>query len=371
MSMEILLVDNTPLYREVLKNSLDWISGFSITYASTIAEAKEIIGHKSFQFYVVSWQLSDGEGTELARYIRESGAAPYEPIVLLTSSASAELEEEVIRAGVTELFRKQDVEELVIFIHRFLHIFHTHQCRVLYVEDSLSQRQALKMQMNQWGMQVDDFESAEDAWVALQKNPYDLVICDIVLGGKMSGSRLINRIRRQSGELGNTLILALSAFDSSTRRISLFYLGVDDYVSKPVQPIELRARIHNLLERKRAINLSHKLLKASCLGIFMLRHDGMILSADENASKIFGADRPKFIGKPVAALFSESDENAAQLINTISKKNELIDMTGSGLRNGSTLFTFRYSLIQVEVSSELGSYALLVREISETRHLEN
>ncbi|WP_079436987.1 PleD family two-component system response regulator [Zoogloea sp. LCSB751] len=90
------------------------------------------------------------------------------------------------------------------------------------------------------------------SWNAIHEQRYDILICDIVLGGHMTGSRFINRIRRQPAPLGNILILATTAFDNAARRIELFHLGIDDYVAKPILPLELKARIQNLLVRKRS-----------------------------------------------------------------------------------------------------------------------
>jgi signal transduction histidine kinase len=251
LTMNILLADSSTLYRDILQNALA-DDDARIVLVKSIAEALSVVATKKFQCFILTWQLADGEGIELSRRLRDSQVAPYEPIVLLTGSPSTELAEAASHAGATELFRKQDVVELITFLHRFLRVHSTLPCKVLYVEDAADQRQHLCAQMQAWGMAVDAFASAEQAWSALQTTHYDLVVCDIVLGGRMSGSRLINRIRRQAAPLGVIPILAASAFDNPSRRIELFHIGIDDYVVKPILPMELKARIHNLLARKRS-----------------------------------------------------------------------------------------------------------------------
>ena len=71
-----------------------------------------------------------------------------------SGNASAEMASEASRIGVTEIFRKQDIGELVNYIRYFLQIFSPLACRVLYVEDSVDQRIMLQAQMRDWGMQV-------------------------------------------------------------------------------------------------------------------------------------------------------------------------------------------------------------------------
>lgn len=251
MAINILLADSGHLYRDILESALGDES-VRIVLVRSIAEALDAVAKEYFHCFVVAWQLADGEGTALSRKLRDLKLAPYEPIVILTASPSSALAEVASHAGATELFRKQDVEELVTFLRRFLKVHGQMPCRALYVEDAHDQQRHLCAQMREWGMEVDAFDSADDAWVAIRENSYDILICDIVLGGHMTGSRFINRIRRQPEPLGNILILATTAFDNAARRIELFHLGIDDYVAKPILPLELKARIQNLLVRKRS-----------------------------------------------------------------------------------------------------------------------
>lgn len=251
MAIGILLADHGHLYRDILQIALAG-DAVHIVWVRGIDEALALATREQFHCFVIAAQLADGEGIELVRRLREAGAAPVEPIVLLTGNPSAELADAAMRAGATELFRKQDVEELVTFVKRFLKVHDPIHCTVLYVEDAKDQRLLLSAQMREWGMQVEVCESAEAAWEALQAKSYDLVMTDIMLGGRMSGSRLVNRIRRQPPPVGNSLVLAITAFDDPARRVELFHLGVDDYVAKPVLAVELKARIQNLMVRKRA-----------------------------------------------------------------------------------------------------------------------
>lgn len=271
--MNILILDNTPLYRDILQKTLGDMPGFKQAFVSTVTEAQRRIAEEHFDFFIFSWQLPDGNGLELAKLLRKSGKIPFEPIVLLTASASAELSELAHKAGVTEIFRKQDFEELISFMTRFLSVFNPMPCRVLYVEDSRDQRMALSAEMQSWGMDVHAYPSADAAWPDIQANDYDIVICDVILDGRMTGSRLINRIRRLPGEKGSIPILAATAFDDPARRIELFYLGIDDYIHKPILIMELRARIQNLLARQRARQAAERLSQSKTAFLANMSHE--------------------------------------------------------------------------------------------------
>lgn len=356
--LKILLVDNTPLYRSILQQSLVDLRCFELLFAGSMAEAETLCAQHHFYFFVISWQLADGNGIQLARRLRDK--AVLEPIVLLTASPSAEMSVDAANAGVTELFRKQDIDELVNFMRRFLGIFTPMPCRLLYVEDAREQRLALSAELQQWGMHVDAFASADEAWLALQNTDYDLVICDVILGGRMSGSRLINRIRRQPGAQGNVPILAASAFDNPARRTELFYLGVDDYIAKPIVLMELRARIQTLLARKRAVDRSALLLKATSLGIVLVDELGVVCSIDVNAQAMFTCTESALLGSNVKALFSEDVVHQGRMLR-------LRCLAHSDERPE---FPVEISVVEVDSMGARHHLALLIRDLSKEVELE-
>ena len=371
--MNILLVDNTPLYRNILQQSLGGLGTFRLHFAGSIAEALAACGETHFSFFIVAWQLVDGDGVVFARELRDRCLAPLEPIVLLTASPSAELYEAASQAGVAEIFRKQDIEELVTFMRRFLAVFDPMPCRVLYVEDARDQRLLLEDRMRSWGMQVDSFASGDEAWLALQDTDYDLVLCDVVLGGRMSGSRLINRIRRLPGSKGDVPILATTAFDNPARRIDLFHLGIDDYIAKPILYLELQARIQNILARKRAVDRSRLLLEATALAVIVVNGQGLVESWDGNAQAMFGSTEAEALGQDVLALVLADpaavagDGGMACLVAAGGSEKRRF----AARRKGGQPFPAELLLLEVDHPGPGANYALLVRDLSEEVELEH
>ncbi len=80
-----------------------------------------------------------------------------------------------------------------------------------------------------------------------QKEKPDLIILDINLPNK-SGIEICREIRAKH----ITPIIVLSARDSEDDKLTLFELGVDDYVAKPFSSRELMARISAVLKRSEA-----------------------------------------------------------------------------------------------------------------------
>ena len=366
--MNILLVDSTPLYRDILQQNFGRCRGVQFLLVPTQAEAMAVARQQSFDFFVLAWQLADGGGVELARQLRESGLAPVAPIVMLTGSPTAELAQQAMLSGVTELFRKQDVEELVTFMRHFLDANQPLFGRVLYIEDAREQREALVAQLQDWGLTVDSFSSADEAWEAFLRNDYDLVLSDLYLGGHMSGARLINRIRRQALPKGGTPVLAVTAFDDPARRIELFHLGIDDYVLKPVIPVEMRARLHNLLVRKRAIERNQHLLTASSFGVSIVDEEGFVQSMDDNALAMFGISPAMLAANSARTLLGDQADEIMQLLlaGGALKKRRL----SARHFNGDDL-SVELTTLEIEPANGWRQFAMLTRDISKEQELAN
>jgi diguanylate cyclase (GGDEF)-like protein/PAS domain S-box-containing protein len=250
LQRRILLVDDSKTFQSLFKASLGDCD-CALFVCNDGREALDLIASQYIDFICSSYFLRDLEGIELCRRVRLLTKNASKPFVLLTSVDSADALTKALPAGVTDIFHRNDVEQLLAFIKRFPSSHARIAGRVLYVEDNKSQRAALKAILESRGLRVDAFASADEALRNFRNQDYDLVLTDIVLDGTMSGLALVNQIRRQTSAKGDTPIIAVTAFDDKTRRIELFNLGVTDYILKPVAEEELFARIGSLLEMRR------------------------------------------------------------------------------------------------------------------------
>lgn len=367
--MNVLIVESSPLYREILQQSFNRFRGVDFTLLASAAEAVLETARKAFDFVVISGQLHDSDGLSLGRRLRGDGLVPVAPVVLLTGSPSAELAAQAEQAGITEIFRKQDLDELVAFARHFLDAQQPLRCRILYVEDAVEQRLPLAGQLREWGADVDAFASADEAWPAFLREDYDLVITDVVLGGHMTGSRLINRIRRQELPRGATPLLAVTAFDSPQRRIELFHLGIDDYVAKPIFPAELRARIHNLIARKRAEERNRDVLRATELGVTIVDEEGFILSLDDNARQMFalsGAIESRHFAN---LLVAEDGTNVIDSLSWLIGAGGLQRLRFDGVRGDGRVFPLQLSSLEIQPANGGRRFALLTRDVSDEQAL--
>ena len=247
---KILLVDESKSFLSLLSRLLT-DSHFDAHCASTGQEALDFIAGNYVDFVCSGYFLPDMEGIELCRRVRELTRFAYKPFALLTSLTIDDVLQKALPAGVTEIFHKSEVEQLLSFIRRFAATRGRLSGNVLYVEDSQSQRLVTKAMLEERGLTVDAHASAEEAWLNFSTKDYDVVLTDIVLDGMLSGLAFVNKIRRFVGDKGDVPILAVTAFDDPSRRIELFNLGVTDYIIKPLVNEELYIRLSGIITRRR------------------------------------------------------------------------------------------------------------------------
>ncbi len=366
--MQILLVDGSSLYRSILKKALAK-EEIHLEHVTNGKQALSLAQEKCVEIVVISLTLEDMNGLELTRQLRQCPNYKHIPIVLLTSSDSEELDKLSQKTGITETFHKQDIEELVNFMRRFLTSYTLLYGHVLYVEDTPSQREILTQQLKQWGLKVDTFASADEAWPAFLENKYDLVITDIFLDGQMSGSRFVNQIRRQPGAKGDTPILAVTAYDNATRRVELFHLGVSDYVTKPIIPEEIHARIHSLISRKQIIDRDQHLLNATSLAVITINERGLIQCVNDETVRMFGYTKEELIAQDVTLLMPEPHRTQHQqyVSNYLASGNSRViniwERELSAIRKSGEEFPIHLSVTEV-IQFGKRVFAGIIRDVS-------
>ena len=248
----VLLVDDSKTFVQLLSAAL-WTQNSEITACDNAASAREHLADPDAAYDLIcsAYYLSDMEGIALCQAVRQMPRYADVPFVLLTSVDDPHALETAMPAGVTEVFHKKSVEQLLNFIRRTPSAHEKIHGKVLYIEDDRSQQAAMQATLEHRGLTVVSYRHAADALLHFMREDFDLVLTDVVLEGQMSGLALANQIRRQPGSRGDVPIIALTGFDDRNRRFNLYNLGVTDYVIKPVIECELFARIKSHLQHRR------------------------------------------------------------------------------------------------------------------------
>lgn len=124
--------------------------------------------------------------------------------------------------------------------------------KILVVDDDRTLRTVLTRYLENRGYQVDQVSSGAEALVVCAQDPPDLVVSDVVMP-EMDGLEFCRRLRATpSGQL--MPFIFLSGKGELEDRIHGHSIGADDYLTKPVDPRELVAKIESQLERSRRIH---------------------------------------------------------------------------------------------------------------------
>lgn len=108
---------------------------------------------------------------------------------------------------------------------------------ILIIEDDVQINDMLKVLLGKNGFETISAYSGTEALLAFNEN-VDLVLLDLMLPGK-SGDEIIGEIKAKK----NVPIIVSSAITDVQKKVDLFSLGADDYVTKPFDNDELLARI--------------------------------------------------------------------------------------------------------------------------------
>ena len=117
--------------------------------------------------------------------------------------------------------------------------------RLLIIDDDRALRDALRRALSLAGYEVDTAAGAQQALAGIAACPPDALVLDIGMPG-IDGLELCRRLRAQGDR---TPILMLTARDAVEDRIDGLDAGADDYLVKPFDVGELKARLRALLRR--------------------------------------------------------------------------------------------------------------------------
>ena len=170
------------------------------------------------------------------------------------------------------------------------------QARVLVVDDERSMRELLAIVLQREGYAVLTAENGQTAIATLEREPVDLLICDIKMPD-MNGVEVLRAAKRIDQDM---VAMMVTAFASTQTAVEAMRLGACDYLSKPFDVDELRMKVREKLE-SRDLRQENVLLKRA-------------LGARHEFSNIIGRS------EPMLGVF--------KLIQTIARTTSTVLVTG-------------------------------------------
>lgn len=131
---------------------------------------------------------------------------------------------------------------------------------VLIVDDLEVNRDLLARRVQRLGHTIGFATTGREALAAMRAGEYDLVLLDITMPD-MDGYEALAQMKADAGlaPIPVVMVTAIDAVDSVVRCLEL---GAEDYITKPFNPVLLRARIESSLNKKRVADLNARLLQS-------------------------------------------------------------------------------------------------------------
>src|ERR1039458_2672799 len=124
---------------------------------------------------------------------------------------------------------------------------------ILVVDDQLQNIELLEAYLIPQGYEIVKAASGEEALAKLSDNPIDLILLDVMMPG-IDGFEVTRKIR-QDDKIRLLPIIIVTSLREREDRIKGIEAGCDDFISKPVDKMELLARVRSLLKVKASNDL--------------------------------------------------------------------------------------------------------------------
>ena len=290
--MRVLIVDDNSTYRFVLREQLrSWRcrpeeacdAETAIEKLRTAARDKD-----PFPIAILDMQMPDMDGETLGRIIREDETLRDTRLVMLTSVGkrgdAARLAQVGFSAYLTKPVRQSRLYDCMVGVAARISVHNTggdaqlahdpavsilippvrkpiitqysvlddrkQRIRILLAEDNITNQIVALKSLEKLGYRADAVANGAEAVKALETVPYDLVFMDVQLP-EMDGLEATKQIRDPASAVQNHAvpIIAMTAHAMKGDREECLRAGMDDYISKPVNPKEFASAIQRQLAR--------------------------------------------------------------------------------------------------------------------------
>lgn len=132
------------------------------------------------------------------------------------------------------------------------------ETKVLIIDDDKTFVKGLQYSLEQDGYDIDISNSGKDIMEKIKKNQYNLILLDLVLGD-LNGLSICQAIREES----EVPLIIITEKDEDISKILALEYGADDYLVKPFNILELKARIKAILRRvnHKSVEVNNQIVK--------------------------------------------------------------------------------------------------------------
>jgi signal transduction histidine kinase/DNA-binding response OmpR family regulator/HAMP domain-containing protein len=263
-NLRILLVDRHAGSRELLGN---YLTSWGCTYQTALSEGealsrlRQAAAVNSFYLVLVNHMPPEIDGESLGRSIKSDPALKETLLMLIASVAQAgdgaRMREIGYTAYLTKPIKSSQLfnslvklcggttdEELCqprpLITQHTLREERKHKIKILVAEDNPINRKLVLKILDKYGCQAQAVDNGKAAVEAIEANAYDIVLMDVQMP-EMDGLKATKLVRQKEKQSGTHIpIIALTAQAIKGDQEMCLCSGMDDYLSKPIDPQKLQ-----------------------------------------------------------------------------------------------------------------------------------
>jgi len=272
----VLVVDDNATNREVL---IDQFTAWGLRAEATPdgATALQLLyqarnAGDPFRMTFIDMQLPDMDGAMLARIIRADETIKGTRLILLTTLGqrgnASKMEGVGFDAYINKPARHSELFDCLTTLLGYTTVARPAQIsvlqqtasklrqgptRILLAEDNITNQQVALGILGKMGLRADTVANGEEAVKALEKTPYDLVLMDVQMP-EMNGFEATKQIRSRQSAVANheVPIIAMTAHAVQGYRERCLEAGMNDYITKPIDPQVLSEALDKWLSKETA-----------------------------------------------------------------------------------------------------------------------
>ncbi len=267
--LKVLVVDDQETMRKVTAAQLASIGIENAELARDGIEALRLLQAKRFDVVVSDWNMPAMSGVDLLRAMRNDAKLASIPFIMITAEAARSRIEEAVALGISDLLVKPyTANRLLQGIKRALRVRARHeggaapagqtpagrplpvtavpeQATVLLVDDTPDNLHLLA-EIFKGAYRVRAAHHGQKALdICCSDNPPDLVLLDVMMPG-MDGFEVARQMREHPNAEGIPIIFVTALTDANSK-LKGMELGAVDFISKPLDPIQLKLRVDNFM----------------------------------------------------------------------------------------------------------------------------
>jgi CheY-like chemotaxis protein len=258
----ILVVDDNEFSRDMLSQRLGH-EGYTVAVAEHGREALQKMEVERFDLVLLDLLMPVMDGYTVLERIMTTPALRDTPVIVVTALNEKDSVFRCLQLGAKDYVVKPfEMVTVKTRIWRCLENGRTPKgrrvelsendlsgARILIVDDEQLNRDLLFTRMRHTGYAPPVAENGRDALEYLRAQEFDLILLDIMMP-EIDGFQLLSQIKADS-RINQIPVMMVSALDDTDTIARCFDMGATDYVTKPFNAIELKARVLSCLNLKK------------------------------------------------------------------------------------------------------------------------